>query len=266
MRRAYCLIRPQPHYRRDAFVAGLRAVGFDVWEHLPDKPVHAGDALVIWNRYHENHDTARAFERAGGTVLVAENGYLGVEYAGARWYALSLSFHNGAGASPCTTTRAGVVGLLRETLEEWRGPEAGRDVLLLPQRGIGTPGVAMPHDWTNDTLVRVRAMTKLPLRVREHPGVNTPDVPLVDDLLAARFVVTWGSGAAHHAIRLGVPVFYDMPNWIGACAAARLYAVPFEQAVRPDREPWLGRLARGMWRVEEIASGDAFREIYAATA
>ena len=64
---------------------------------------------------------------------------------------------------------------------------AGGEVVILPQRGIGSPSVAMPMHWLRD-------VSKLG-RIRRHPGRHVGP-PLEDDLRNARAVVTWGSGAA----------------------------------------------------------------------
>lgn len=258
--RAHCLIRDQPHYRSDAFRAGLRRAGYDVTAEWPQRGV-TGDVLIIWNRYYEYAELARRFEKGGGLVLVAENGYLGVEWNGHRWYALSAHQHNGAGVWPrgdaSRWERYGV------ELAPWRKP--GREIVVLPQRGIGPPGVAMPDKWDTETCVRLAARTRRPVRVRPHPGQNRPDVSLEQDLANAWAAVTWGSGAAIKALAFGVPVFHDFPQWIGA-PAARPLSADLEQPFRGDRLPMFHALAWAMWTVEEIASGDPFVRLVEACA
>jgi hypothetical protein len=103
--KAYCLIRTQPHYRHEAFVAGLKRCGYDVHLSYARWPVRPGDVLVIWNRYGETERIADGFEAAGGTVLVAENGYIGrgggtpkhTNGPGNHYYALARHAHNGRG-------------------------------------------------------------------------------------------------------------------------------------------------------------------------
>jgi hypothetical protein len=211
----------------------------------------ARDVLCIWNRFGPNAEAARAFERAGRPVLVAENGYLGVEFAGDRWYALSRNLHNGAGTWPeGGPERWDALGV---PLEPWR--QGGSEIVILAQRGIGSPPVAMPRDWPQ----RVAHLG----RMRRHPGFKpTRVVPLRADLARARAAITWGSGAALQALLWGVPVFYAFEQWIGAPAARPLKDI--EQGPRCDDAARLGmfrRLAWAMWRIGEIWSGEALRRL-----
>lgn len=255
MRRAYCLIRDQPHYRHDAFVRGLQRIDFEVVR-TPPLEYRARDVLVIWNRYWENHEFAKRMEAAGGTVLVAENGYLGVGWNGARWYALSRSHHNGAGTwSPGPASRWDD---LQVQLEPWR--EGGSEVVILPQRGIGPPGVAMPAGWECAAQDQLQRTCRYPVRIRPHPG-NGEGSPFAEDLARARAVVTWGSTAALRALLLGIPAFYAMPGWIGARAGAPLEKADFKRPRRGQRLAMFRRLAWAMWRIEEIEAGTPFRRL-----
>src|SRR3990167_1306236 len=100
MKRAYVQIRELPHYRHEAFCAGLKASGFHVEKRLPSTPPGPGDVLLIWNRYSDKEATADTWERQGGTVLVAENGYVGRDSAGHQLYAIAVHGHNGSGKWP----------------------------------------------------------------------------------------------------------------------------------------------------------------------
>ena len=265
MNRAYCLLRADPHYRKDAFMRGLAACGFSVTDQWPERGPH-GDVLVIWNRYYEYDELATRFEKQGGRVLVAENGYFGNQVNGVYWYALALGYHNGAGIWPTTdldgSTRRQLLGV--EVLP-WHANRRG-DVLVLPQRGIGPPGVAMPLTWANDVLVRLRALTSRRVRVRPHPGQSRPDVSLQDDLANCALAITWGSGAALHALRLGVPVFYDMPHWIGQGAAMPLgRATGLDEPYTGSRDVMFENVACAMWRLDEIESGHGIRTVLACS-
>ena len=55
MPRAFCLIRTEPVYRREAFITGLQAAGYVTCSD-PTRG-EAGDVLVIWNRYGGNFQT-----------------------------------------------------------------------------------------------------------------------------------------------------------------------------------------------------------------
>lgn len=251
--RAYLTIRDQPAYRRDAFEAGLRAVGFELSNVIPRQPA-VDDVLVIWNRYAGHDETAKRFERAGARVLVVENGYLGREWRGDYWYAISQNRHNGAGQWPQGgPERWDSWGV---DLAPWR--EKGEHVLILLQRGIGVPPVAQPADWER----RVRGMlaTNRPVRLRGHPGEKRPHDTLYDDLRGAWCAITWGSGAALKALAAGVPVFYGFDQWIGA-DAARAFTGDVSEPFTGDRLPMFRRLAWAMWRLDEIERGLPFREL-----
>ncbi len=253
---AYCLFRSSLHYRRDAFSAGLERNGYTV-EHRV-RPPRRGDLLLIWNRLGAEHQAAKVFEAAGATVVVAENGYLGPP-GGDKRFALALGHHNGAG-----TWRSG--GPERWTaldvpLQPWR--TNGHQVVVLLQRGIGAPGVAQPASWARPVVDQLRAATRRPVVLRQHPGLSP--ARLVDKephvaLANAWCVVTWGSGAALKALVAGVPVFHGLGQWIGA-AAARPWGplAQLETPLRGDRLPMLRRLAWAQWTLAEIKSGEAFR-------
>lgn len=241
-----CHIRKEPHYRSDAFRAGLKRIGAQFVDERD------AEVLVIWNRYGGFQQTAAACEKRGGTVLVAENGYLGVEWLNDRWYAISRSQHNGAGEWP------------HGGPERWDGWNVdlapwrlwGREVVILPQRGIGPSGVAMPGGWANT--VKPRMGGDWQLRVRPHPGTK-PAKPLEQDLRVAAAVATWGSGAALKALMLGVPVFYDFPKWIGAPAGVSLdCAIKAPLRCDASRLAMFRRLAWAQWQLSEIESGAAF--------
>lgn len=262
MNRAVCLVRDPPHYRRDAILAGLKAAGAVVVPSISN-PV-PGDCLVIWNRYGNTDKEARRFEATGAAVILVENGYVGhhdnehgkpVAANGEQLYAMALNRHNGAG-----TWFVGSGSRWREQgiqVKPWR--EGGEHILLLAQRGIGTPPVASPRDWPERTERRLRKLTDRPIKVRGHPGNQGPVIPLESDLAGAWCAVTWASSAGIRAICAGVPVFSDFEQWIGAPAVLQR----FEQIEEPlcddsAREDMLGLLSWAQWTVSEIASGDPF--------
>ncbi|HYH39912.1 MAG TPA: hypothetical protein VD860_16950 [Azospirillum sp.] len=253
---AYSFLREQPHYRSDAFHAGLRACGFTVKQRQYPAPVGPGDIVLVWNRYGQGEIYAKAGERAGATVLIAENGYLGADAAGVQLYALAVGQHNGAGRwLPGDRDR-----MLRQmgAFQPWR--DDGRHILVLPSRGVGPAGVGQPSVWTDGVVADLRRRTDRPVRVRLHPGTTTPPTTLEQDLEGAWAVVTWGSGAAIKALALGVPVFFEMPQWIGAAAALPLSA-DLEAPFLGDRVPMFERLSGAQASLDEISSGTAFRRL-----
>lgn len=267
--KAYCLIRPQPWYRREAFLTGLRMAGLDVKLGQPNH-VDRDTVLVIWNRYNENHFLAQQVEAAGGIVLVAENGYLGQGcstpkfdlHGGVQpdhYYALAIGGHNGSGQWPSGGPER--FNWLGVPLQPWRTD--GEHILICPSRNFGRPDLLMPSLWLNKITNAIRAFSKRPIRVREHPGNNRPQRDLAEDLKGAAAVVVWGSSAGVHALVQGIPVAAYAPHWICKGAAfegvSELLTIEQQPDVRDRytarRQQAFERLAWAQWTVDEIASG-----------
>jgi hypothetical protein len=249
MKRACSLLREPAHYAADSFSCGLRALGYTLTRNVSD--LGPGDLLLTWNRHTQNNDYANEAAAHGATVVVSENGYFGRDWLGDTWFALALDHHNGAGRWP------------RDDGRRWRAigfelepaRETGQGIVILPQRGIGEPGVAMPLGWAE----RVQAETGA--RIRPHPGRNAEDT-LRADLANASAVITWGSGAAIKAIAWGYRCFHQFPKWIGATASAMLTPPMHAQFVfEGDRTPMFERLACAQWRVGEVESGYALDQV-----
>lgn len=249
--RACLLIRRDVKARFQAFRSGLSECSFDVRDAVFESP-QPGDVLVIWNR-HRHNGLAAQFERVGARVLVAENGWLN-RTDGEKRIALCLSHHNGAGQwFEGPEDRWTPLGI---ELKPWcRG--AGH-ILVLEQRGIGEPGIAMPRDWVPRTISQLQRVTNRKIVVRRHPGNHEP-MPEPDwrDCWAA---VTWASGAGIKAVIAGVPVFYGLENWIGGLAAKLGYD-DLESPFMGDRLPMLRRLAHAQWSLNELASGEPFNRL-----
>lgn len=211
---AALLIDRLPAFRIDAFTSGLQANGYTITSR-PVPPKNRDDVLVIWNRHMSKDSLARKYEAVGGRVIVAENGYLGREWRGSVWYALSLGQHNGAGQWPDGGgDRWDSFGV---ELQPWR--DGGTDIVILAQRGIGHPKVREPNGWSQRVRGELSSRTRRKVRLRAHPGERKPPVSLEDDLATAWAVVTWGSAAALRALAWGIPAFHGFPAWIGADAA-----------------------------------------------
>jgi hypothetical protein len=246
------LLRSPIQYRREAFNSGLQAVGFKLATAIRDPG--PGDCLLIWNRYSGYAEQAQQFERAGASVLVAENAYL-PNLGGRKWYALALGHHNGAGTWPKGAPDRW--DALRADLGPWRAP--GGEVVILGQRGIGEKGLGSPDGWAERTQKRIGG------RIRQHPARGGKAVPLEDDLREASAVVTWGSAAAIRAVTLGVPVWYDFPQWIGALAGKPLLEWGSEpKCDDAARVAMLRRLVWAQWSLQEIESGEAITKVLGA--
>lgn len=247
---AYNLIRPQPHYRREAFTAGLKAAGFEVRENTCGTAC-PGDVLLIWNRYGHLEQTADRFEAQGGRVLVAENSYLGMNRGDRRLYALAWHAHNGRGQwFPGGPERFASLGINLQTMRPDQ-PAAGEFVLVAPNRPFGMAGGVMPADWADRVAQRLRSQGER-VMVRNHPGNTEAAVPLERDLDGASRVEIWSSSVGVSALVSGIPVVCHAPWWI--CKDWELIG----------RQAALERLAWAQWTVEEISDGTAFRHLLRA--
>lgn len=249
-------LRPQPHYRRAAFDAGLDALGYKL--EAVGKPKSKADILLTWNRMAEHEQRADAWERDGGTVLVAENGYL----PPSKWstYAISAHGHNGSGWFPVgTEDRFGPLGF---DLQPWC-PEGGY-ILVCGQRGLGSRTMASPRSWDGQTAHRLRAMGHSKVKVRQHPGQVKPTSTLEEDLAGASLCVVWSSAAGVKALTMGVPVVYCAPRWICEGAATRgLETVGAPCRDDEKRLAALSNMSHGQWTVAEIEAGIPFARIMA---
>lgn len=256
--KAVSLIRPGPEYRRDAFAAGLKAIGYQYCEGWQGQVPNKDDLLIIWNRYAHFDFTAQTFERAGATVLVAENGYIGADEKGHKLYALARNGHNGSGTWHVgNEDRWGKLGI---PVQAWR--EDGRHILIIGQRNIGSPLMASPMGWEQKMAADLRRITRREVRVRHHPESRNvairPKTTLEDDLRGAWAVVTWASAGGVKALVSGIPVFFAAPHWIASGAASR-QVERIDNPPLPDRMAALRRLAWGQWTLKEIESGLPFR-------
>lgn len=238
--KAWLNLRHAVPKRRAAFVKGLERVGYKVLEDVTTRPGER-DILVTWNRIGAGKLAALAFESRGRPVLVTENAAWGNDFGFGHWYTVARRFHNTAGMFPIGShDRWDDMGI---DLLPWR---TGGETVILPQRGIGPPEVAMPLDWAQ----RVKASTGA--RIRPHPGTGRC-IPLDRDLDKAGHVITWGSGAAIKALMLGIRVTSHMPNWIGE-----------QDNTDEGRLAMFRRLAHAQWRLSEIETGEPFKRLLAA--
>lgn len=253
MPNANCLIKFSPHYRRDAFEQGLKRTGYALTTSMV--PTSRNDVMVVWNRMRGSQEQAcEAWERQGGAVIVAENGYL--QKGHGLTYAMSLGHHNGAGWFPVgDEDRFGRLGF---EVKPWR--VKGSEIVVCAQRGIGSKMMASPSGWAEHVASRLRTFTKYPVRVRHHPGLRTTTLDLVKDLANAAACVIWSSGAGVRALVEGVPVIYGAPRWICSEAATTLdfLHAPILSDPGEARATALHRMAWGQWSPEEIAAGTPF--------
>jgi hypothetical protein len=249
-RRALLSLRHVHSTRWDAFKNGLERCGFVVEVDKSFEP-RKGDIFVTWNRFPNVEAICQQFERAGALVLVAENPWVkpdGEKRGG--MVTLCSGHHNGIGSWP--VGGAGRWESFGIELSPWR--IKGERVLILPQRGYGETGVAMPGSWSQAVLGRINKHTIRPITIRHHPGLTRPKEPDFSKIWCA---VTWASGAGIKALIAGIPVFYELKGWIGATAAKHGLR-DIENPFLGDRLPMFERLAWAQWWLDEIESGEPF--------
>lgn len=240
--RAVCLIRKEPYYRRAAFEQGLKRVGFTFIGPTGVNADGPEDWLVIWNRQGQHEVIADNWEKRGGTVIVAENGYL--QKVDKTHYAISVHGHNGSGWFPVgDEDRFTKLGF---PLKDWGG--FGGYLLICGQRGIGIRTMRSPPQWGENLFKKFSKAGEF-VKFRPHPGNFAPKVPLVDDLKNADVCFIWSSAAGVMALVEGVPVRHSAPHWI--CEGVGQY----------DRVQGLNKMAHGQWHHEEIATGEPFARI-----
>jgi hypothetical protein len=232
------------------FGKGLQRLGYQI-ANVPKQEPTKNDVLVIWNRLHTTDGHAKRYEAAGAKVVICENGWIGEDT-----YAICLGQHNGAGdwyIGP--TSRWPSFGI---DVKPWR--TKGEHVLVIPQRGMGIPPVGMPRNWQVTVTERLNDLTDRPIRIR-YPQFR--EDPLEPDFRDAHCTVIWGSGAGIKSIVAGVPVYYEMPEWIGSPAATDLLVVDtLERPFIGDRDAMLHNLSWAMWKTEEIERGEPFECLF----
>lgn len=258
--KAVLRIRKEPIYRRAAFESGLKRVGF-VLDDRMSKPDGPESWLVIWNRQGIDEAQADAWEAAGGTVIVCENGYL--QKVDKTHYAISVHGHNGSGWFPIgDEDRFGTLGF---ELKPWRHLNTTRyhRALVCAQRGIGSKLMKSPSQWGEKIAMHIDSKSGgiWVATLRQHPGNFKPKTPLTVDLARANACIVWSSAAGVQALVEGVPVFYAAPRWVCSEAVNPFTAFPMIVTVNSLRERALHRMSHGQWHHEEITIGEPFARI-----
>lgn len=239
---AWLYLRHTFDRRFELFSAGLKRHGYRVENGLPTN-IGDQDIFITWNRLAASNNIAKQFEARGQTVLVAENASWGNSFQGKKWFHVARNYHNTAGCFPIgDSERWDNLGC---ELKPFRNSADFPEVVVLPQRGIGSDPTRMPQGWAK------RAQKGYGARVRLHPGKNESHViSLAEDLENCGKVVTWGSGAAIKALMLGIPVLGEMPNWIAR-----------QDNTEVDRLRMFRELAWAQFAHEEIQSGFVFERL-----
>lgn len=243
MKTAHVLIRKEPIYRRSAIDDGLKRLGYILAHGAQPAP---GNVVVVWGRKPDNEAVCQQYERAGGKVIVAENGYLARQEK--TMYALSLSQHH-KGGPVGDEDRFSALGF---EPKPWRHTPGGR-VVVCGQRGIGSAVTASPPQWAEGFAAKIKKAGGSAW-VRQHPGNHPPRVPLVADLVGASCCAVWSSNAGVLALVEGYPVVYNAPHWICEAGGTRGWNNPGYGDV--SRAAALHRMAHSQWGYQEIATGE----------
>lgn len=239
-----------PNYRRDSFLAGIRASGLTL--RTDQGEPNPGDVLIVWNRSTANNTIAKRFEAQGARVLVIENGYFGKEWLGRKWFAMAWHHHSGAGSWP--DKGAARWESWRVAMQPWRNVKG--ETLILGQRGIGEPGIAAPHRWAELTQKQIGG------RIRPHPGAGNGAVTLSQDFSKCSNVATWHSSAGIKALASGIPVWCGFRDWIAADACRHIDQWGMEPKRDDDaRLRAMHKISWAMWDSMEVESGQPFLEL-----
>lgn len=249
---AICCIRDQPHYRRNAFINGLQKAGYKIVQ--SGQPQSSADILCTWNRHSGFEAMADAWEAKGGTCLIAENGYCGVDEFGRQYYALSAHGHAGSGWYPKVEGRFEKLGI---EVKPWRTD--GNHILVTAQRGIGSRTMASPINWHIKAAARLKGLTDKQIRIRPHPGNHAPAVPLENDFRDAWACAIWSSSSGVKALIAGIPVAFDAPYFIAERCAVKLEEIAQPICDDSRRAQALENVAQAQWSVAELESGLPFK-------
>ena len=255
MKQVYLAMRVQHQHKRDAVLKGAKALGYALETH-PGELRPGPDALLITWNLHRDMLQSETVRKAGGVVVVIENPYIPYDVDGREYLAMAVEGHNGSGYIPRGSedrlTRLGV------KLKPWR---EGEHVLVIGQRGIGSPTMRSPPQWGELITERLKHVTNRKVVHRPHPGrANVKELPpLEEQMEKAHCVVMWASNVATLALTEGIPVFYNAPHCVleKACNPGHNITLHGYQ----PRWPAFEDLSWAQWNLDEISSGEAFTRL-----
>lgn len=262
---AFIHLRPDRHYKAEAFAKGFEALGHHVEFHEPYVPLGPDDVAVIWNKTARSRNTVQMAREGGGALIVAENGYYGRDENGDQPFALALDGHCGSGRWFVGDTSR--LDALNIEFKPWRPIHEQRKLnlaLIACQRGIGSREMASPPMFEQTASARL-TREGFQSRSRKHPGRHQPAVPLMDDLKDMNCVVVWSSNCATTALIEGIPTYYCAPHIVTEGAALPfLKSVGMRPMEGPDyevRREAFNRMAWAQAFMGEIESGEALQRL-----
>jgi len=259
MKQAYLRMRIQQSHKREAILEGIDALGYRVVAH-PASLKNGPDSLIVtWNLHGDPIDVDRV-RRSGGTAIVVENPYVREDVEGNEYLAMGKNGHNGSGITPTgTEDRLKRLGVTCQ-FAPWRTD--GKHILVVGQRGIGSPSMRSPPQWGEHVTKKLQVLSKREVIFRPHPGLITAKdlPPLQQQMDEAYCIVMWASNCATTALLQGIPVFYCAPSCVLQKACEKGY-VKIEDARRDDqaRLDAFWDLSYAQWTLDEIRSGEALK-------
>lgn len=196
----------------------------------------------------------RQAQSLGREWAYADHGYFGNErnlrkrYVRITWNGYQ---HDGRGdASPDRFLA------LNRTVQPWR--KTGSHILVCPNSAIyfGLHGLNV-DEWLISVQEQLRQVTDREIRIRW----KVTGTPIADDLEDCWAVVVFSSSSAIDGLIHGVPCVTLAPF----AATVRMGLTDLSRIETPvypdDREPFLWNLAANQWSIQEIFSGQAWREL-----
>lgn len=215
--------------------------------YVESRLLQAGDAAF----YGLSKFTLPVFRAAKGWYYI-DNGYFRPgHYDGYYKVTKNAAQHTGEGDSPPDRWET-----LDLKIKPWR--KTGRHVLVVLQsKTYHELRGRRPGTWLWDTLAEINRVTDRPIIVRPKPTARTKKRPFEQDLADAWCMVTYSSNTAVEALIEGVPVFVTE----GAAKSMSGDLSDIETPYYPEREQWAWNLAANQWTLEEMKSGQCWREI-----
>lgn len=244
---------------------GLKAIGVEVQRQTTFAPVTT-DVVACWG-----WRTGQRYRELGHDVLVMERGYLGDRFT---WTSIGWNGLNGKAEFAPAPNDGGerFRRNFRELMQPWR---SGGECALLIGQVPGDASLAGRNlaPWYAEQARQARARFGLPVIFRPHPlayrrggvravpGTELREGPLAPELERAAVVITFNSNTAVESVLAGVPTICTDRGSMAWEMASHSITEPL---VTPDREQWAATLAWRQWRLDEIESGFAIQQSFAA--
>lgn len=272
IKKAFILVRNANGYPYDSLCTGLKAVGITPYPGYGVKsPKEYNEAIIItWNNYGVPKQFADRHKAQGGRHFCIENGVYFTNK-----FCVSENKHHYFDLNKMSDT----------DLEDARNLQAPfrriayRDgpILVFGQRGGKYAPHAMPHDWPDKIISRIRAVTDHPIIYKPHPSrqvypaqthyalkvvsEKTLNKTILDSAKCS-FVFT--SSVCAESILNGVPVFYDGPSVAVAkvCHRTTVFFTNYPNLTVPrvaNIKCYYQQLNKMQWSSDELRTGKLWR-------